>query len=87
MLSSAGRVGATARGARQGIERRQPLRGRIVIITVGEAMTDVTIAVGNGQTIVATITRSSVDRMGLAEEDAVMAIVKVTEVIIGKQAG
>ena len=63
------------------------LAGRITAITLGAVMAEVTIDIGNGQTLVAAITRSSVERMGLAEGDAVVAIVKATEVMVGKQAG
>ena len=69
------------------LSARNQLAGRITAITSGAVMADVTIDIGNGQTLVAAITRSSVERMGLAEGDAVVAIVKATEVMVGKQAG
>ena len=69
------------------LSARNQLAGRITAITSGAVMAEVTIDIGNGQTLVAAITRSSVERMGLAEGDAVVAIVKATEVMVGKQAG
>ena len=69
------------------LSARNQLAGRITAITLGAVMAEVTIDIGNGQTLVAAITRSSVERMGLAEGDAVVAIVKATEVMVGKQAG
>ena len=68
------------------LSARNQLAGRITAITLGAVMAEVTIDIGNGQTLVAAITRSSVERMGLAEGDAVVAIVKATEVMVGKQA-
>jgi molybdopterin-binding protein len=41
-------------------------------------MAEVTVDIGNGQTVVAAVTRSSVERMQLTEEDDVVAIIKVT---------
>ncbi len=67
------------------LSARNQLPGRIVAITLGEVMADVTIDIGNGQTIVAAITRSSVERMGLAEGDAVVTIMKATDVMVGKR--
>ncbi len=49
-------------------------------------MAEVTIDLGNGQTVVAAITRSSVERMGLQKGDDVVAIIKATEVMLGKPA-
>ena len=69
------------------LSARNQLAGRITAITLGAVMAEVTIDIGNGQTLVAAITRSSVERMGLAEGDAVVAIVKATEVMVGKQSG
>ena len=69
------------------LSARNQLAGRITAITSGAVMAEVTIDIGNGQTLVAAISRSSVERMGLAEGDAVVAIVKATEVMVGKQAG
>jgi molybdopterin-binding protein len=66
------------------LSARNQLAGRIVAITLGAVMAEVTIDLGNGQTIVAAITRSSVERLGLAEGDEVTAIVKATEVMVGK---
>jgi molybdate transport system regulatory protein len=68
------------------LSARNQLPGRIVAITHGTVMAEVTIDIGNGQTVVAAITRSSVERMGLQEGDDVVAIIKATEVMLGKPA-
>jgi molybdopterin-binding protein len=69
------------------LSARNQIMGRIVAIALSEVMADVTIDIGNGQTIVAAITRGSVERMGLSAGDAVVAIVKATDVIVGKPDG
>lgn len=68
------------------LSARNQLAGRITAITLGGVMAEVTIDIGGGQTIVSAITRGSVERMGLAVGHQVVAIVKATEVMIGKPA-
>lgn len=67
------------------LSARNQLAGRIVVITLGEVMADVTVDIGSGQTIAAAITRSSVERMGLTEGDDVVLIIKATDVMVGKR--
>lgn len=67
------------------LSARDHLGGTITAITLGGVMAEVTIDSG-GQTIVSAITRGSVERMGLALGQQVVAIVKATEVMIGKSA-
>lgn len=67
------------------LSARNQLAGTITAITLGGVMAEVTIDSG-GQTIVSAITRGSVERMGLALGQQVVAIVKATEVMIGKSA-
>ena len=50
----------------------------------GAVMSTVTIRLEGGQEVVAAITKDSAESMGLAEGDAVKAIIKATEVIVGK---
>ncbi len=69
------------------LSARNQLPGRVLAITLGEVMADVSIDIGKGLTIAAAITRDSVERMGLTEGDEVIAIIKATEVMVGKQTG
>jgi molybdopterin-binding protein len=69
------------------LSARNQLAGRVVAITLGEVMADVSVDIGNGQTISAAITRSSVERMKLTEGDEVVVIIKATEVMVGKRTG
>jgi len=68
------------------LSARNQLTGTITAINLGGVMAEVTIDIGDGQTIVSAITRGSVERMELAVGQQVVAIVKATEVMIGKAA-
>ncbi len=65
------------------ISARNQLPGTITRVTLGEVMAEVALDVG-GNEVVAAVTRSSVERMGLKEGDQVTAIIKATEVMIGR---
>jgi molybdopterin-binding protein len=49
-------------------------------------MAEVVVRIGD-QDLVSVITRSSAERLGLAVGDEVLAVIKSTEVMIGKQDG
>ena len=68
------------------ISARNQLRGRIERLIVEGLMADVHIAVGD-QTLVALITRSSAQRLGLKQGMTVLAVVKSTEVMVALEAG
>ncbi|MDQ3225507.1 MAG: TOBE domain-containing protein [Chloroflexota bacterium] len=69
------------------LSARNQLSGSVTAITLGEVMADVTVDIGNGQTIAAAITRGSVERLGLQVGDDVVVIIKATEVMVGKRTG
>ena len=64
------------------ISARNQLRGTVTAVTLGTVMAEVVVDVG-GQEIVAAITRSSAQRLGLEEGSEVAVIVKATDVMIG----
>ena len=66
------------------LSARNDLKGTITEIKRGAVMAKVTIDLGNGQTIVSVVTVDSVDELELKEGDAAHAIIKSTEVLIGK---
>ena len=66
------------------ISARNQLRGRVVEIRADGVMAEVTIRIGD-QELVAIITRSSAQRLGLAKGDEVLAVIKSTEVMVGKE--
>jgi len=61
---------------------RNQLEGTVVSVSLGTVMAEVTVDV-NGATIVAAITKESAERLGLAEGQSVVALVKATDVMIG----
>jgi molybdopterin-binding protein len=65
------------------LSARNRLRGRISAIRAGELLAEVTIDVRDGQQVVAAVTRSSVDRLGLAPGGSVSVYVKATELTLG----
>ena len=64
------------------ISARNQLTGKVTSVTLGTVMAEVVVDVG-GQEIVAAITRSSAQRLGLQEGREVAVIIKATDVMIG----
>jgi molybdopterin-binding protein len=65
------------------LSARNQLRGSVKSVTAGNVMAEVVLDVG-GQEVVSAITRASAERLGLGEGDAVVAIVKATDVLLAK---
>jgi molybdopterin-binding protein len=65
------------------LSARNQLKGTVKSVKLGTIMAEVVVDV-KGQDIVAEISKGSAERLGLKVGDAVVAIVKSTEVIIGK---
>jgi molybdopterin-binding protein len=65
------------------ISARNQLRGKITAISLGGVMAEIRLQIGK-QELVSVITRTSVDRLGLRVGDEAVAIIKSTEVMIGK---
>ncbi len=53
-------------------------------VTLGAVMAEVVLEVAGGQEIVSAITRTSAESLNLTVGDDVLAVIKSTEVIIGK---
>ncbi len=65
------------------ISARNQIPGRVKSVSLGPVMAEVEVEI-DPATITAAITASSARRLGLEAGDAVVAIIKATEVIIGK---
>jgi molybdopterin-binding protein len=65
------------------LSARNQLRGRLLALHVEGLMAEVRIGIGD-QELVAVITRSSAERLGLKVGETVVAVIKSTEVMIGK---
>jgi molybdate transport system regulatory protein len=66
------------------ISARNQLRGRIAALVIEGVMAEVRLVIGD-QELVSVITRRSAERLRLAVGDDVFAVVKSTEVMIGKE--
>jgi len=65
------------------ISARNHLWGRVAGLTLGDLMAEVRMRIGD-QELVSVITRSSAERLRLAVGDPIAAVIKATEVMIGK---
>ena len=65
------------------ISARNQFEGRVKEVVLGNVMAEVVVDVG-GQEVAAAITRRSAETLGLKAGDTVTAIIKATEVMIGK---
>jgi molybdopterin-binding protein len=63
------------------ISARNQLRGTVRSLELGTIMSEVVVDVG-GQEIVAAITRSSAERLGLQEGSEAIVIIKATDVMV-----
>jgi molybdopterin-binding protein len=66
------------------LSARNQLDGVVAQVDHGVVMTTVVIRLAGGQEVVSAITKDSAEALGLAEGDAVKAVIKATEVMIGK---
>ena len=65
------------------LSARNQLKGTIRAVKLGTVMAEVEMDIG-GQSLVAAITRVSAEKLGLKSGDQVTAVIKATEVIVGK---
>jgi molybdopterin-binding protein len=65
------------------ISARNQLRGKVTAVSFGGVMAEVRLDIG-GQDLVAVITRASAERLGIKVGTDAVAIIKATEVMIGK---
>ena len=63
---------------------RNQLSGTVKRVNLGSVMAEVVVDVG-GNEIVAAVTRDSVERLDLDQGDAVVVLIKATEVMLGKE--
>jgi molybdate transport system regulatory protein len=66
------------------LSARNQLDGVVAKIEHGSVMTTVVIRLAGGQEVVSAITKDSAEALELSEGDAVKAVIKATEVMVGK---
>ncbi|HEY3247704.1 MAG TPA: TOBE domain-containing protein [bacterium] len=76
-------AGNTAVPSAAQLSGRNQLKGRIAAISVDGVMAEVRIEIG-GHELVSIITRASVERLGLKVGDEATAVIKATDVMIGR---
>jgi len=67
------------------ISARNQLPGTVVAVEQGAVMSTVTVRLSGGEEVVAAITRDSVESLGIAVGDEVVAVIKSTSVMVAKQ--
>ena len=77
-------VSVTTGHSAMSISARNRLRGQISRLTLDGLMAEVQLRIGE-QELVSMITRSSAERLGLKVGDEVFAVIKSTEIMIGKE--
>jgi molybdopterin-binding protein len=65
---------------------RNQLQAKVKSVNLGTVMAEVVVELPDGQEIVSAITRTSAESLNLKAGDAVVVIIKSTEVMIGKDA-
>jgi molybdopterin-binding protein len=68
------------------LSARNQLRGEVVAVAVEGVMAEVRVRIGD-QELVSIITRGSVERLRIRVGDEVIAVIKSTEIMIGKESG
>ena len=66
------------------LSARTQLQGKVVGVHKGQTTAHVRIEIGNGVVITSSITNEAVDELNLKVGDAATAIVKASDVMIGK---
>jgi len=64
------------------ISARNQIKGKIVEVTKGATTSHVRVDVGNGQIVTSAITNEAVEDLGLKKGDAVVAVIKASDVMI-----
>jgi molybdopterin-binding protein len=67
------------------LSARNQLKGKIKSVQLGNVMAEVVIELPDGQEVVSAITRGSAEHLKLKAGDQVVAIIKSTEVMVGKE--
>ena len=66
------------------LSARNQIKGRIVEVRKGQTTSHVRIDISNGVVITSSITNEAVDELGLAVGDEAIAVIKASDVMVGK---
>jgi len=65
------------------VSARNKLPGQVKEVKLGQVMAEITLKIGENE-VVAVVTRTSAERLGLKVGDEAYALVKATEIMVGK---
>lgn len=66
------------------LSARNQLRGKVVTVQKGQTTAHVKIDIGGGVLVTSSITNEAVDDLALAKGDDVFAVIKASDVMVGK---
>jgi molybdopterin-binding protein len=66
------------------LSARNQIKGTVVEVTKGQTTAHVRIDIGNGVTLTSSITNEAVDELGLKKGDSALAVIKASDVMVGK---
>jgi len=66
------------------LSARNQIKGKVVDVKKGATTSHVRIDIGNGVTIVSSITNEAVDDLALKAGDEAYAVIKASDVMVGK---
>jgi molybdopterin-binding protein len=66
------------------LSARNQLRGKVVAVQKGQTTAHVKIDIGGGVLVTSSITNEAVDDLALAKGDDVFAVIKASDVMVGK---
>ncbi|MCK4278188.1 MAG: TOBE domain-containing protein [Desulfurellaceae bacterium] len=65
------------------VSARNKLPGQVKEVKLGQVMAEITLKIGENE-VVAVVTKTSAERLGLKVGDEAYALVKATEIMVGK---
>jgi molybdopterin-binding protein len=66
------------------LSARNQIKGKVIEVHKGQTTAHVRIDIGGGAAITSSITNEAVDDLGLKVGDAVVAVIKASDVMVGK---
>jgi molybdopterin-binding protein len=68
----------------QKLSARNQLRGKVVEVRKGQTTSHIRIDIGGGVIVTSSITNEAVDELKIAKGDEVVAVIKASDVMVGK---
>jgi molybdopterin-binding protein len=75
----------TQRSYQMEISARNQLKGVVQSIKLGNVMAEIIVTLADGQELVSAITRTAAETLKLKQGDHILAVIKSTEVMVGRE--